>query len=226
MQFDVAHLGDALSPVEQDLRDRLAEYEHVIRSLTASPLFGPGSVGLQLTPRDDGQFDVGAQAPVDWEGLRGAMTYFRRAWLNDERTCFTRLRSQIRANAMALAGPYSVELVEWLDALGKEHSRARRELPDMMVLEARTKDGAIVDERSASAERIIEDWFNGEIFHGDLQRRERLDAAGDPDAYVFALMIAVQNVTRVYVPLAWLANAILAEPALRPSASPGPSSRG
>lgn len=210
-------LGDAFGPLDADLHDGLAEYVHVVRSLTASPLFGPGSVGLQLSPREDGQFDVSAQAPVDWDGLRGAMTYFRRIWMNNERTCFTRLRNLLRANAVVRGGQESDALIAWLDELGKEHSRVRKEMADMGVLEAHIEDGKLVEDGPVSPERIIDDWFKGEIFHGEPDRRERLDAAADPEAYLFALMIAVQELTRVYVLFARLARSILAEPALQPS---------
>lgn len=211
-----APLGNAFSPLDADLRHRLEEYVHVVRSLTASPLFGRGSVGLHLSLREDGQFDVSAQAPVDWDGLRGALTYFRRMWMNDERTCFARLRNMLRANAVARGGQDAATLTAWLDALGEEHSRVRKELPDMAVLEGHIEDGKLVEDGAVTPERIIDDWFNGEIFHGDPEPRGRLDAAGDAEAYVLGLMVAVQEVTRVYVLLARLARAILAEPALHP----------
>lgn len=222
MTFDLARLGHALSPVDADVRDQLSEYLHVVRQLTARPLFGPGALAIHLEPRDDSEFDVTAQAPVDWDGLRGAMTYFRRAWMNDERTCFSRVRNLIRLNATTRGGPDADSLVELLDEIGKQHPRARKELPDMAVLEGHAEDGEIVGDGQVSAERIIDDWFNGEIFHGDPKRRSRLDAAGDPDAYVFALMIVVQEVTRVYVQFARLTKAILAEPTLQPRTPAAP----
>lgn len=223
---DFSRVGQALQPVEEELRGRLTTYLRVVRTLTASPLFKRGSVGLIFTPRGDGKFDVAAQAPLNWDELRGALTSLRRLWMDGEPTFFSRLRNLLRANACARGGAAAQDLVDWLDALGKEFSRVKAEWPlaadgeqSMAILEGHEDGGQLVDDGLVTPERVIDDWFNGEVFHGKEKHRRRIDAAGDPEAYVLALMIAVQEVTRVYVLLARLAKAILDEPSLQPTAT-------
>lgn len=212
--FSVAKLPEALSPPDADLRRRLELFVRTTRGLTQSPLFKSPSLTLECTPRGDGTFNVVCVAPVDDLGMRGLLTYFRKLWQSGEAAQFGRLRSDLRRHVEGSTLPASPELVGWLDDIGKADKAARRALPDFSVLEAEIGESEILRNEAVRAERIVDDWVNGEVFHDDEDKRRRIDWAGDPDAYLFALLSAVQELTKVYVLLARMAKAILDEPAL------------
>jgi hypothetical protein len=112
----------------------------------------------------------------------------------------------------------SADLVTWLDELGKEYSNVRRQLPDFTVLEAElAPNGEVGRDGSVRAERIIDDWINGRVFHSDQEKGDRIDAAGASVMYEFSLLAALQEVTKIYVIFARMAKAILAEPGLQPA---------
>lgn len=212
--FSIAKLPEALSPPDADLRRRLELFVRTTRGLTQSPLFKSPSLTLECNPRSDGTFDVVCIAPVDDFGMRGLLTYFRKLWQSGEAAQFGRLRSDLRRHVERSGLPASAELVGWLDDIGKADKAARRALPDFSVLEAEMGDSGVLRDEAVRAERIVDDWVNGEVFHDDDEKRRRIDWTGDPDAYLFALLSAVQELTKVYVLLAQMANAILNEPAL------------
>lgn len=93
------------------------------------------------------------------------------------------------------------------------YSRLRRELPDFSVLEAEVgADREILRDGPVRAERIVDDWVNGVVFHSDNEKRDRVLFAGAPEMYLFVLFAAVQEFAKVYVVFARMAKAILAEP--------------
>lgn len=212
--FAIANLPDALTPPSPDLRRRLELFVRTTRSLTQSPLFKSPTLSLECTPRGDGTFDVVCIAPVDDFGMRGLLTYFRKLWQSGEPAQFGRLRRDLRRHVASNGLPASVELLGWLDDIEKADKAARRALPDFSVLEAELDDSGVLRDEAVRAERIIDDWVNGEVFHDDEDKRRRIDWAGDPDAYLFGLLSAVQELTKVYVLFAQMAKAILEEPRL------------
>lgn len=82
------------------------------------------------------------------------------------------------------------------------------------MLEAEVGQSGVLCDEAVRAERIVDDWINGEVFHDDEDKRRRIDWAGDPDAYLFGLLSGVQELTKVYVLFARMAKAILEEPSL------------
>lgn len=212
--FAIAKLPEALSPPDADLRRRLELFVRTTRNLTQSPLFKTPSLSLECTPRGDGTFDVVCVAPVDDFGMRGLLTYFRKLWQSGEPAQFGRLRSDLRRHVERSGLPASAELAGWLDDIGKADKAARRALPDFSVLEAEVGESGVLRDEAVRAERIVDDWVNGEVFHDDEDKRRRIDWAGDPDAYLFGLLSGVQELTKVYVLFARMAKAILEEPSL------------
>ncbi len=212
--FDIAKLPDALTPPDPDLRRRLELFVRTTRGLTQSPLFRSPSISLECTPRGDGTFDVVCVSPVDDFGMRGLLTYFRKLWQSGEPAQFGRLRSDLRRHVEGSGLSVSAELVGWLDDIGGADKAARRAYPDFTVLEAEVGDAGILRDEAVRAERIVDDWVNGEVFHDDEDKRRRIDWAGDPDAYLFGLLTAVQELTKVFVLFGRMAKAILEEPRL------------
>lgn len=153
-------------------------------------------------------------APVDDFGMRGLLSYFRKLWQSGEPAQFGRVRSDLRRHVERSGLPASPELGDWLDELGKADKAARRALPDFSLLEAEVGDSGLLRDEAVRAERIVDDWVNGEVFHDDEDKRRRIDWAGDPDAYLVGLLSAVQELTKVYVLFARMAKAILEEPRL------------
>ncbi len=213
--FSVARLPDAMTPPGEELRWRLERFLEVVQGLTRSPLFTSPSIGLNLVPRGDELFDVECVTPVDDFEMRGMLTYFRHLWLSGEPAQFGRLRGDLRHHVEASGLPASAELVGWLDGVGRADRVARRSFPDFSVLEAETSPVGVVRDETVRAERIIDDWVNGEVFHSDAQQKARIDWAGDVEAYRFALLAAVQEVTKPYVLFGRMVKAILSEPALQ-----------
>jgi hypothetical protein len=217
MSFPVSRLTTALDPLDAELENRLSEFLRLTRELTSSPLFKNPKLELQFTPREDEHFTTTLEASVDYLQAKGTMMSFRQLWQDGEPYQFPVVRSRLRQHAVVSSRPHSPKFIAWADELGKAYSDARRGFPDFVVLEADIEAGGKVVERGpVRVERIIDDWINGDIAHSDPERRARIDAAGDPEMYAFALLAGVQEVTKVYVLLAQMAKAILDEPALRP----------
>jgi len=115
--------------------------------------------------------------------------------------------------------PTSAELVAWFDDIGRADRDARRSHPDFAVLEAEVGDLEVLRDEAVRAERILDDWVNGEVVHSNADKNARIDWAGDPEAYRLALLAALQQMTSVYVLFARMTKAILDEPVLVPADS-------
>lgn len=214
--FAVSKLPAALTAPDFGLRARLERFVHLTRGLTQSALFRPGALSLRCIPRDDGLFDVGCVVPINEFEIRGLLTYFRQPWQHGEFAQFGALRGRLRRHVEVSGLPASAELVGWLDSIGRGDADARRAYPDFAVLEAEVGESEVRRDEAVRAERILDDWVNGEVLHSDAEKNARIDWAGDPEAYRFALLAAVQDMTKVYVLFAQMAKAILDEPALAP----------
>lgn len=215
--FNPDKLPHALTPPETELRAKLERFVYLMRELTQSDLFLPNALSLRFLPRDDGLFDVECVAPLNDLEMRGLLTYFRQLWQDGEFAQFNALRGQLRQHVDASGLPASPELVEWLDDVGRANRRARRSFPDFGVLEAEIDESEVLRDEAVRAERILDDWVNGEVFHSDAEKNAHIDWAGDTEAYRFALLAAVLEITKVYVLFARMAKAILDEPALTPA---------
>lgn len=214
--FPVARVSEAMTPLDQELQQRLERFLELIRGLTQSPLFKSTPIGLNLTPGAEGLFEVECVAPIDEFGMRGMLTYFRQLWLSGEPAQFGGLRNDLRRHVNDSGALASPELVRWLDDIGRSDRQARRSCPEMSVLEAEVGASGVLRDEAVRSERIIDDWCNGEVFHSDTEKRARINWAGDADAYRFTLLAAIQDVTKVYVLFGRMAKVILSEPTLLP----------
>lgn len=146
----------------------------------------------------------------------GAAHLLRQLWQHGEFAQFGALRGRLRRHVEASGLPAPAELVGWLDGIGRADAHARRAYPDFAVLEAEVGESEVLRDEAVRAERILDAWVNGEVFHPDAEKNARIDWAGDSEAYRFALLAAVQDMTKVYVLFAPMAKAVLDEPALAP----------
>lgn len=217
VKFDPARIPTAMDPLDPTLVADLGRFVNVTRGLTQSPVFKQPQLALELTP-EAGGFVPALQAPVDDLGMRGMLTYFRQLWQDGEATQFSALRSRVRVHVASSNEPDRAGLRAFVDDLGKQYSKVRREAPDFRVLEAEHfgKDGEVAGDGNMRIERILDDWVNGEVFHSDQEKRDRVLGPGVEEMSRFALLAAVQAMSKIYVLFARLAKAILDEPAVQP----------
>jgi hypothetical protein len=210
MNLDPAALQQALNPLGTDEVARLRRYLQLVERLTAAPLFHGGEqVGIDISP--EGR--VAVIAPVDELQMRGLLTEFRQLWMSTEPSAFPRIFAELRASACARGTAQAQGVIAWLDELGRQYREVRKSSPDLGAFEAEFgESGEVARDEAVRAERILDDWVNGDIFHSDTSKRERFENAPDRDVYWFALLVAVQDMTRVYVALGWLVKQILNEP--------------
>jgi hypothetical protein len=196
--FDIVKLPEALTPPQPDLRRRLELFVQTMRDRTQSPLFRSPSISLECRPRGDGTFDVVCVSPVDDLGMRGLLTYSA--------------RSGRTVSQRGSAGSGATSGGTWR-AVGRRRrpsssggsttsaARTRRRAGPFRSHRARGGVGnaSVLRDEAVRAERIVDDWVSGEVFHDDQDTRRRIDWAGDRDAYLFGLLTAVQELTKVDV---------------------------
>src|SRR5436305_686128 len=78
-----------------------------------------------------------------------------------------------------------------LDDVDKNYKAVRRSSPDVSILEAQLDGDKLIDDGPVRAERVLDDWVNGDIFHSDPEKRERFESREDRNAYWLALLVTV-----------------------------------
>ena len=207
-------LGAFTAPTADEV-EKLRRYLQLVRRLTSAALFkGKCTVGVNLHHDDDGVLQQDIIAPVSELEMSGLLTSFRQLWMASEPSAFPHVLAMLRKNAHALSGPAAQALIAELDDIGKDYKAVRKSSPDLSVLEAQLDGDKLIDVGPVRAERVLDDWVNGDIFHSDPEKRERFESREDRNTYWLALLVTVQDIAKVYVRLARVVKDILHEPTL------------
>lgn len=205
----------AVSPPTTDELIQLRRYLQLVRRLTDAPLFkGDCTVGVHLLPDEDGALQQTVISPVNELEMAGVLTSFRQLWMSGEPAQFPKVLATLRTNAMALGGPTAQALIAELDDIGREYKEVRRASPDLGVLEAEFEGDLVTQDGPVRAERILDDWVNGDLFHSDPEKRERFESREDRNMYWLALLVTVQDMAKVYARLGRIVRDVLHEPQL------------
>jgi hypothetical protein len=195
--------------------EKLRRYLQLVRRLTSAPLFkGACTVGVNLRHDDNGVLQQDIIAPVSELEMSGLLTSFRQLWMASEPSAFPHVLALLRKNAAALGGAAADALIAELDDIGKAYKDVRKSSPDLDVLEAQLDGDQLIDDGPVRAERVLDDWVNGDIFHSDPEKRERFQNREDRNMYWLALLVTVQDIAKVYVRLARVIKDVLHEATL------------
>lgn len=195
-EIDVSSAFQAFSKEALDL---LALYHELVGGVVGRPFFS-GGVKFSFGAGRDGQPPSLQHAGED--ALRSVMIDFRRLWLQKEPTRFGNVLGLMRKHAVDGA------VIVALDELGRDFKDACRD-GVMGKIDPSHPDNPekIIPIR---ARQVIDDWINGDSFHGDPEARERV-RRWSPPAYEFSLIKAVNRVSNVCLALDVPIAAILAE---------------
>ncbi len=150
------------------------------------------------------------------DALRSMMMDFRRLWMSSEPTFFPRLRNRVRAHADP-AVPQGAAALAAIDLLGRDFKEACEDGALGLFEQGETESPDNI--RWIKARQVVDDWINGDAFHGDPEPQARV-GIWEASSYEFVLIKAVNRITNVWLAFCVLLVAILDErdhgmPALR-----------
>jgi hypothetical protein len=205
--------AEAFSPFDESERVVLRRYVTQAEDVQNC---GYWKWGEKLQLKIQGIRGIDAPPSLSYPGedmLRSLLVVLRPFYLEREAASFKRVRSMLARHAKACGGDVADEALDELLAYKKGEAQMFSSSMIRMQVESSDEDGN-TQARTITPRDIFEDYLNGTYFHREEERRQRTDAW---EAFPFPKFIFIQSATdaaRVYVHLAGLVSAILAEPAL------------
>ena len=189
----------AFLPFREEELGLLSTYHDLVGGVTGRPFFANG---IKLSFKAGPNTVPPSLKHAGEDALRSVMIDFRRLWLRKEPTRFDNVLRLVRQHAEDEA------TVAVLDALGRDFKDACRD--ELMGITDPNDPENPQKFTPIRARQVIEDWLNGDSFHGDPEARERVKRWSST-AYEFSLVKAVNRVTNVCLALDVPIAAILAE---------------
>jgi hypothetical protein len=147
------------------------------------------------------------------EALRSMTMVFRQLWQDGEPARYETIRSLLRTHAKPT--PRGTEAVALLDLLGSRFKRERRHVLMSHVWEDDPVGEPI---RVFRAARVLDDWFNGVLFHPD-EHKARSVRAWSPTAYEYSAVKSINRIAGVMWELHLVVMGVLDTDAVVPSES-------
>lgn len=182
---------EALCPLEEEEMRTVTRYVDRSGELADSSLVKTG-VHLRWSASK-----TGMQVDIEYAGdeaVRAALLVFRALYRDDEPASFKRTLGILRARAVARGGVASEALTELLDEVGRGYRELLRSADPMVVLSHSSEKG----EPPPRTRQVIEDWLNGEHFHWDSDRAERLSRPEPPELFLFSFLSAITQASAAY----------------------------
>lgn len=167
---------------------RLRLYDRVASDLGHASFFAqPQRLSVKASP--DESYERFEHAGDD--ALRSMTMIFRQLWQPGEPAHYGAIRSLLRIHAKPT--PRGAEAVVLLDVIGKRFKAERRNVLMKHVWEDDPVGEPIREFRAA---RVLDDWFNGVLFHPDEEKEQRV-RAWSPTAYEFSAVKAINRISGV-----------------------------
>lgn len=198
-------VDSAFRPFDPDELELLDTYHRLVDGVAARPLFADG-IKFRIGGGPDCDPPVLEHAGED--ALRSVMIDFRRLWLKKEPTRFGNVLVLLREHAE------DGDAVAALDALGRDFKEACRD--GLMGVRDPSDPENLKKIKPISARQVIDDWMNGDSFHGDPDARERV-RRWSPTTYEFSLIKAVNRISNVFLALDVVVVPILDFPGAEPA---------
>lgn len=123
--------------------------------------------------------------------LRSMTMIFRQLWQPGEAAQYDAIRALLREHAKPTQR--GAEAVVLLDAIGKRFKAKRR---DVLMKHVWEHDPVGKPIRVFRAAGVLDDWFNGVLFHPDEDKEQRV-RAWSPTAYEFSAVKAINRIAGV-----------------------------
>jgi hypothetical protein len=186
---------------------RLRLYHRLASELGHASFFAkPQTLSLKVSPEES--YELFEHAGED--ALRSMTMIFRQLWQEGETTQYEAIRSLLRGHAKETER--GVEAVALIDALGKRFKAERRQ-----VLMKRVWEHDPVGEpiREVRAARVLDDWFNGALFHPDEEKAQSV-RVWSATAYEFSAAKAVNRIAAIMWELDLIVGGVLATAVVAP----------
>jgi hypothetical protein len=145
--------------------------------------------------------------------LRSLLMLLRPFCLSREKANFHRIRSMLARHAMMRGGDVAKDVLVELRAYKKGERAVFSESP--FVIQTKSCDeGGNTKTGTLTPGDIFEDYLNGTYFHCDEERRQRAEAWEACPIPKFIFIQSLTSASFVYIHMAGLVSAILAEPTL------------
>ena len=187
---------------------RLRLYEHLASELGHASFFAaPQQLSVKVSPEES--YERFGHAGHD--ALRSMTMIFRQLWRSGETAHYGAIRALLRNHAKPT--PRGAEAVVLLDVVGKRFKAERREVLMKHVWEHDPCGKPIREFRAA---RVLDDWFNGVLFHPDEEKAQHV-RAWSPTAYEFSAVKAINRIAGVMWELHIVVAGVLDTDAVAPS---------
>ena len=186
----------------EDLRD-LEAFAGLCARLTDRVLFQQGTRFHFSASVTDGVHQRLEHAGED--ALRSMMMDFRRLWMSGEPTFFPRVRNKVRSHADPEM-PQGAAALAVIDLLGKEFKEACEEGVLGVLRQGVPENPDNI--KWIKAHEVVNDWINGDAFHGDPARQARVER-WETSSYEFVLIKGVNRITNIWLAFCVLLDAIL-----------------
>jgi hypothetical protein len=179
----------AFRPFDQDELRLLGAYHELVDGVAGRPLFAEG-IKFRIGGGAESEPTILQHAGED--ALRSVMIDFRRLWMQKEPTRFGNVLKLLREHSE------DEETTASLDALGRDFKDACRD--ELMGIRDPSDPENMRKIKPIFARQVIDDWMNGDSFHGDPDARDRV-SRWSPPAYEFSLIKAVNRISNVCLAL-------------------------
>lgn len=192
MRVHAATFQYAFSPFDGDERIELWTHVTAVQDLLATTFAQPGSLSWTL-PVDLGSV---ARTHAD-DALDAAIPAIRRLWRHDEPGSFLRVQRLLRAHAATRDTPEAREVQQALDAARRQHKQILQRSAYGCVMEEQVDEhGRSAGSTTPSPKRLLDDFINGRVIHGDPDKRARVDDW--TGFHKWALIDAATSLTEFY----------------------------
>lgn len=186
---------------------QLRLYHRLAFELGHAPFFAkPQSLSVKVSPEES--YERFEHAGAD--ALRSMTMIFRQLWQEGETTQHEVIRSVLRCHAKETQRGRDAVLL--LDVLGKRFKAERRQVLMKHVWEHDPVGEPIREFRAA---RVLDDWFNGVLFHPDEEKAQSV-AAWSATAYEFSAVKSINRIAGIMWELDLVVGGVLGSEAVAP----------